>query len=266
MDNIILGQYLPNNSFIHRLNPITKIGIYLLYMVCVFIAKQYQTYLLVFVLLLGMILISKVSFEVIFRSLKTIILVLICTSLINLFLVQGESGTEVFSFGFLKIYLEGIKVAITIVIRLILLISGSFILTLTTSPTELTSGIEVLLKPMGKKVSHNLTMMITIGLRFIPTLMEECTKIMNAQKARGADFDSGGVIKRIKAMVPLVVPLFLNSLQRADELALAMEARGYRGEVGRSKMKVLKFAFRDIVTVTIWVFILGLNVYLRIEL
>ncbi|MBM6859468.1 energy-coupling factor transporter transmembrane protein EcfT, partial [Clostridium saudiense] len=158
-----------------------------------------------------------------------------------------RGGALLFEFGFIKIYEEGIRTAIFMAARLVLLIMGTSVLTLTTSPIELTDGIERLLKPIGKEIAHELAMMMTIALRFIPTLIDETDKIMKAQKARGADFETGGIVQKAKSLIPLLVPLFISSFRRADELAMAMEARCYRGGAGRTRMKVLKFSSRDFI-------------------
>ncbi len=252
LKNITIGQYLPGESFIHKLDPRTKILISILFIACLFIINKFIGYTVVVVFLLSIILIAKVPFRFIFNGLKPIFLLIVLTAILNIFMVRGAEGTEVFSIGFLKAYPEGLSIAAFMAIRLILLIVGTSLLTLTTSPIELTDGIEKLLRPIGKEMAHELAMMMTIALRFIPTLIDETDKIMKAQKARGADFESGGIIKKAKSLVPLLVPLFISSFRRADELAMAMEARGYRGGAGRTRMKIIKFSYRDLVAVIVF--------------
>jgi energy-coupling factor transport system permease protein len=247
LKNITIGQYLPGESFIHKLDPRTKIIISLLFIACLFVISKFIGYTLIVGFLLVVILIAKIPFRFIFNGLKPIFLLVVLTAALNIFMLKGAEGTEVFSIGFLKAYPEGLSVAAFMAIRLILLIIGTSLLTLTTSPIELTDGIEKLLKPIGKEIAHELAMMMTIALRFIPTLVDETDKIMKAQKARGADFESGGLMKKAKSLVPLLVPLFISSFRRADELAMAMEARGYRGGSGRTRMKVLRFTSKDVI-------------------
>lgn len=251
LNDITLGQYLPGKSFVHRLNSITKILNLFIYILCIFVLNSPIGYIGVTIFLLAVIFVSKIPAGFVLKGLKPLALILIISSIMNMFLVKGIKGSELFAFGFLKIYPDGLKVAGLLDIRLVLLIIGALLLTLTTSPSEMTNGIESLFKPLGKKNANELTMMMTIAFRFIPTLIDEGNKIMNAQKARGADFESGGIIKRTKSLIPLAVPLFLNSFKRADELASAMETRGYRGGSNRSKMKVLKFNYEDVVAFVI---------------
>lgn len=256
LKNITIGQYLPGESFIHKLDPRTKILISILFIVCLFIINRFIGYTVIVAFLLAIILIAKIPFRFIFNGLKPIFLLVALTAILNIFMIRGTEGTEIFSIGFLKAYPEGVSTAAFMAIRLILLIIGTSLLTLTTSPIELTDGIEKLLKPIGKEIAHELAMMMTIALRFIPTLIDETDKIMKAQKARGADFESGGIIKKAKSLVPLLVPLFISSFRRADELAMAMEARGYRGGSGRTRMKVLKFSYRDMIAWGIFVMLI----------
>lgn len=252
LKNITIGQYLPGESFIHKLDPRTKILISIFFIACLFIINKFIGYTFIIVFLLSVILIAKIPFRFIFNGLKPIFLLVALTAILNIFMVRGLEGTEVFSIGFLKAYPEGLSIAAFMAIRLILLIIGTSLLTLTTSPIELTDGIEKLLRPIGREMAHELAMMMTIALRFIPTLIDETDKIMKAQKARGADFESGGIIKKAKSLVPLLVPLFISSFRRADELAMAMEARGYRGGSGRTRMKILRFSYRDVLAFIIF--------------
>ena len=241
LKDITIGQYLPGESFVHKLDPRTKILISLIFIICLFIVNKFIGYTVVIGFLLAVILVAKIPFRFIVKGLKPIFLLVVFTAVLNIFMIKGTPDTLLYKIGFLSIYVEGVKTAAFMAIRLILLIIGTSILTLTTSPIELTDGIEKLLRPIGKEIAHELAMMMTIALRFIPTLIDETDKIMKAQKARGADFESGGIIQKAKSLVPLLVPLFISSFRRADELAMAMEARGYRGGAGRTRMKVLKF-------------------------
>lgn len=266
LKDITIGQYLPGESFIHKLDPRTKILVSLMFIICLFIVDKFIGYTIVTGFLLAVILVAKIPFRFIVKGLKPIFLLIVFTALLNIFMIKGTPDTLIYKIGFLSIYLEGLKIAAFMAIRLILLIIGTSILTLTTSPIELTDGIEKLLKPIGKEVAHELAMMMTIALRFIPTLIDETDKIMKAQKARGADFESGGIVKKAKSLVPLLVPLFISSFRRADELAMAMEARGYRGGAGRTRMKVLKFTSKDIIAFTIITLILLWSLLVRFVL
>lgn len=252
LKDITIGQYLPGESFIHKLDPRTKILISLLFIACLFLVNKFVGYTVVIAFLIMIIIIAKIPPRFIFNGLKPILFLVILTAVLNIFMVKGTQDTLIYKIGFLSIYKEGISIAGFMAIRLILLITGTSLLTLTTSPIELTDGIERLLRPIGKEMAHELAMMMTIALRFIPTLMDETDKIMKAQKARGADFESGGLIQKAKNLIPLLVPLFISSFRRADELAMAMEARGYRGGAGRTRMKVLKFTSRDIIAFSVF--------------
>ena len=247
ISDITLGQFFPGYSPIHKLDPRTKIILAILFMVAVFLVKNPVGFLLMALITVSLILISRISFKVVIRGIRPLIIILIFTSLINLFMTKGE-GAPLVALGFLKIYKEGIIRAAFMSIRVIILILGSSVLlTYTTSPISLTDGIESLLSPL-KKIRipvHLFAMMMTIALRFIPTLVEETEKIMNAQKARGADFSSGGLIKRAKALIPILIPLFVSSFKRAEELATAMECRCYRGDKNRTKYVELKYRARD---------------------
>ncbi len=247
--NITIGQYVPGDSFIHRLDPRVKIILSLLFIVDLFIISNFTGYVVAAAFILFIIAVAKLSPKYIYKGLKPIFILLIITALLNMFMTK--SGNVVFSWGFIKIYDEGIRIAVFMALRLIFLIAGTSILTLTTSPIELTDGIERLLNPM-KKIgvpAHELAMMMTIALRFIPTLMDETDKIMKAQMARGADFDTGNIIAKAKSLIPLLVPLFISSFRRADELAMAMEARCYRGGEGRTRMKILRLTFDDLIAI-----------------
>ena len=246
LKDITIGQYLPGDSFMHKLDPRTKIIAVLLYMISLFIVNNFWGLGAMLVLSLFVVTVSRIPLRFFFRGIKAIVFIVLLTVALQMFMTPGEPLWEL---GFLKITKEGIRQAIFMGTRLILLVSVTSILTLTTTPISLTDGIETLLKPFQKigVPAHELAMMMTIALRFIPTLIEETDKIMKAQSARGADFESGNLIERAKAMIPLLVPLFLNAIKRADELALAMEARCYHGGDGRTRLKALQYETRDAV-------------------
>lgn len=262
LKDITIGQYIPGNSFIHKLDPRTKIVTTFMYIISLFIIDNFIGYIVAAALLGICIINAKISVKVIFRGLKPIFFLIILTAVLNLFMNSGEN--IIFEFGFIKIYQEGVRIAVFMAVRLILLIIGTSMLTYTTSPIELTDGIEKLLKPIGKNLAHELAMMMTIALRFIPTLTEETDKIMKAQKARGANFETGKLIDRARSLIPILIPLFISSFRRADELAMAMEARCYRGGEGRTRMKKLKFTYRDFIAYIIFACILLLCIYVRI--
>ncbi|MBQ9119193.1 MAG: energy-coupling factor transporter transmembrane protein EcfT [Lachnospiraceae bacterium] len=238
--DITIGQYYPADSILHRLDPRVKLSGTLIYIVCLFLVKNLWGYLIAALCLGAIIRLSKVPFGFIVRGLKTIIILLLFTVAFNLFLT---SGTPIFEWKFIRITKEGVSLAFSMAVRLILLILGSSLMTFTTTPNQLTDGMESLLGPLKKLhvPVHEIAMMMSIALRFIPILLEETDKIMKAQQARGADFETGGIIKRAKAMVPILVPLFISAFRRAGDLAMAMEARCYRGGEGRTKMKPLKY-------------------------
>lgn len=236
--NLTIGQHYPIDSTIHDLDPRVKIIITFLYIVSLFIIDTFPVYILVVLFLALSVTLSKVPVKFVIKGLKPILIIIFITFFINLFLTPGE---QIFKILFLKVTREGVYQASFMALRLVLLILGTSLLTLTTSPILLTDGIESLLNPF-KRIglpAHELAMMMTIALRFIPTLMEETEKIMKAQRARGADFESGNIIKRAKNLVPLLVPLFISAFRRADELAMAMESRCYRGGENRTRMRQL---------------------------
>lgn len=252
LKDITIGQYLPGESFTHKLDPRTKIIISILFIVSLFVINKFPGYILVVAFLGAVIINAKVPLRFIFKGLKPILFLVVLTAILNIFMVKGTADNLLFKIGFLEIYIDGLRTAAFMALRLIFLIIGTSILTLTTSPIELTDGIERLLRPIGKELAHELAMMMTIALRFIPTLTEETDKIMKAQKARGADFETGNIVQKAKSLIPLLVPLFISSFRRADELAMAMEARCYRGGTGRTRMKELKFNQRDIIAFAIF--------------
>lgn len=245
--DITIGQYVPGDSFIHRLDPRVKILVSIVYIIALFLVNNFQGYIFVIAFTALSIFISKVPFRYIYKGLKPIFILLLFTALINILMTGGT--VELYRWKFIRIYKEGLILAAFMILRLTFLIVGTSLLTLTTSPIELTDGIEKQLKPFRRigVPAHELAMMMTIALRFIPTLMDETDKIMKAQMARGADFESGNVFKRAKNLIPLLVPLFISSFRRADELAMAMEARCYRGGEGRTRMKQLKLSNVDFV-------------------
>lgn len=245
LKDITLGQYFPGKSFIHKLDPRTKILIMLVYIVLVFLVQNFFGYILLAAFLATCIIVSRISPKYVIKGIKPIIAFILFTGIFNLFLTQG---TPIWQWWIFTITIEGVRTAGFMVLRLIFLIIGTSLLTLTTSPIALTDGLEHLLSPF-KKIgvpAHEISMMMTIALRFIPLLLDETDKIMKAQSARGASIDSGNLIARAKAMVPILIPLFISAFRRADELATAMECRCYRGGQGRTRLNELKFSSTDI--------------------
>lgn len=245
LKDITLGQYFPGNTAAHRLDPRTKILLVILYIVALFQAKWIFTYGLVILTLAACVRISRVGLKALFHGLKPVVIIILFTAVINLLCTPGHYLVQ---FGFFHISDVGLKNAVFMVLRIMLLIMGTFLLTYTTSPISLTDGMERLLNPLKKLhvPVHELAMMMSIALRFIPTLIEETDKIMSAQKARGADFESGNLFQRAKALIPVLVPLFVSAFRRADELAVAMECRCYHGGEGRTRLHVLRFERRDV--------------------
>ena len=241
---ITLGQYYPVDSIIHRLDPRVKLMGTLVFLVALFIVNSWTMYGVAAIVLAILIKLSNVPFKFMTKGLRSIVLLLLISISFNLFLTPGEPLVQ---FGILKISKEGLEIALKMGIRLVLLVLGSSLMTLTTTPNQLTDGMEKglgIFKKIGVPV-HEISMMMSIALRFIPILVEETDKIMKAQQARGADFESGNIIDRAKAMVPILVPLFISAFRRANDLAMAMEARCYHGGEGRTKMKPLKYEGRD---------------------
>lgn len=242
--DITIGQYYPADSILHKLDPRVKLFATLVYIITIFIARTFVQYALITLLVFMVIRLSKVPFRFMVKGIKPILFVIIFAFLMNIFFTRG---TPIFSVWRISIAREGIEMACLMAARLILLIIGTSLLTLTSSPIRLTDGLEKAFSPL-KKIgfpAHELAMMMTIALRFIPTLLEETDKIMKAQQARGADFESGNIFRRAKSLIPLLVPLFIAAFKRADELANAMEARGYRGGEGRTKLNPLRYQRRD---------------------
>ena len=246
LKDITLGQYFPGKSPIHLLDPRTKLIMLVVYIVALFLASGWVAYGVMLLFLVAVIRISTIPAKSILRGMKPLVLILVFTGVLNLFFTTGE-GEPLVDWWIFTIYAEGISRAVMMVARILMLITGTFLLTYTTSPIALTDGLESLMKPLAKiKVPvHELSMMMCIALRFIPTLIEETDKIMSAQKARGADFENGSLIERAKALIPILVPLFISAFRRADELATAMECRCYQGGEGRTKMKILRYTRWD---------------------
>ncbi|MDR2162540.1 MAG: energy-coupling factor transporter transmembrane protein EcfT [Clostridiales Family XIII bacterium] len=243
--DITLGQYYPEYSIIHKLDPRLKLVVTLLYIASLFLIEDFYGYIIVAASIGGVLAASRVPLRFVVRGLKPIMLIIIFTFALNIFMTRGE---VIWEYGWLHVTWEGLRMAFFMALRLILLIIGSSLLTLTTKPMKLTDGIESLLAP-AKRLglpTHELAMMMTIALRFIPTLLEETDKIMKAQQARGADFETGSIFRRAKALVPILIPLFVGAFRIAQDLAMAMEARCYRGGEGRTKLNALRMKRRDL--------------------
>ena len=260
---ITIGQYYPSNSILHRLDARVKIIGALLFIVCLFVFHSPAGYLLSTLFLVSMIALSKVPVFYIFRGIKPLVFLLMLTVLFNLFLVPGK---YIVSWWIFHISAEGIRMAVVMALRLVYLIFGTSLLTFTTTPNNMTDALESLLKPLQavKVPVHEIAMMMSIALRFIPILLEETDKIMKAQTARGADFESGNLIKKIKSLIPVLVPLFISAFRRANDLALAMEARCYTGGKGRTKMKPLQYQRRDYLAFLFFCVYLGLMILTKI--
>ena len=260
--DITLGQYYPGDSWVHRLDARTKIIATLLYLIELFVVNNFYGFIIITVALFAVIAISKVPLKFIFRGLSAVFLIIAFTFLLNLFMVDGR---VLWHWKFLTITYEGVSRAFFMAIRLVLIIIGSSIMTLTTKPIELTDGLEKLLSPFSKigLPSHEIALMMTIALRFIPTLMEETDKIIKAQQARGADFESGSLFQRAKSLIPILVPLFVSSFRIAQDLALAMEARCYHGGRGRTRMNEIRFDRGDAVAAVLMVLFLAVIIASR---
>lgn len=261
--DITIGQYYPSNSLLHRLDPRTKLSGTLIFIISVFLFHTLPGYAVATLFLAAVIKMSRVPVKFIFKGLKAIFLILLITMVFNMLLTPGE---VLWRLGFLRITKEGISLAVRMAIRLIYLVIGSSIMTLTTTPNQLTDGLEKSLRPLNKihVPVHEIAMMMSIALRFIPILLEETDKIMKAQIARGADFESGNLIQKVKNMVPLLVPLFISAFRRANDLAMAMEARCYHGGAHRSQMKPLQYKQRDRGAYTVLFLYLAVAVAFRI--
>ena len=260
---ITLGQYYKGNSVLHRLDPRTKVAGTVLYIISLFIGKSIAAYLLAGVFLAVMVKISTVPFSYMVRGLKAVFTILIFSVVLNMFFIPGE---VIVDFGFCDISREGLQTAVFMAIRLVFLILGSSLMTLTTTPNQLTDGMEKLLKPLKKlKIPvHEISMMMAIALRFIPILTEELDKIMQAQMARGAEFDQGNLIQKVKSVVPILVPLFVSAVRRANDLAMAMESRCYHGGEGRTNVKPLIYEQRDYIAYAIVGIYLAVMIGMRV--
>ena len=260
LKDITLGQYFPGDTIVHRLDPRTKLILVVLYIVALFQAKGWIGYAVVLAVTIVCMALSHISFTNIFKGLKPMLFIIVLTALLNLFYTSGTPIVE----GWIITW-EGLDRAVKMILRIMLLITGTFLLTYTTSPMALTDGLEMLMGPLKKiKVPvHEMTIMMSMALRFIPTLIEETDKIMSAQKARGADFENGSLIQRAKALLPILVPLFVSAFRRADELAVAMESRCYHGGEGRTRMKTLQFARRDYIALALGTLFLAGVIVLR---
>ena len=263
LKDITLGQYFPGDTLLHRLDPRTKLILVVVYIAALFVAKWYVSYAVVFAFLALSIAVSNVKLGVIAKGIKPLAIIILITAILNLFYTPGRILVHFWIF---TITWEGIQSAFFMVARIVMLIAGTFLLTYTTSPIALTDGIESLLNPLKKLhvPVHELAMMMSIALRFIPTLIEETDKIMSAQKARGADFETGNLFARAKALVPILVPLFISSFRRADELAVAMECRCYHGGEGRTRLKQLSYRRRDYLALAAGIALLALVIVLRV--
>lgn len=262
MKGIALGQYYPSNSVLHKIDPRIKIILAILYIVCSFLCKNVLSFGVLAAVSVLLILIGRIPLKIVFRGLRPILFVLVFTSLINVFMTSGDN--LLFEWKFIHVYVEGLYAALFMVIRIASLVIGTcMFMTYTTTPIDLTDGIEDLLSPLKKLhvPVHEFAMMMTIALRFIPTLVEETDKIMTAQKARGADFSSGSLVSRAKALIPVLIPLFVSAFNRASDLATAMECRCYHGGDGRTRMRVRHVRFVDFIPLMLIV-ILGVGLVL----
>ena len=263
LKDITIGQYYPTNSIIHKLDPRVKIMFTFIFMISLFVINTFLPYAFIVFVLATVITLSKIPFSYILRGVKAIIYLLLFTFVLNVLFTPGE--TVIFQYGIIKITKEGLSLGLFMLIRLMLLIMGTSLLTLVTRPIQLTDALESMLSPF-KKIglpSHELAMMMTIALRFIPTLLDETDKIMKAQMARGADFESKNIVNRAKSMIPLLVPLFISAFRRADELAMAMESRCYHGGEGRTRLKQIKYEKRDYIAISILIIYLIIVIAIR---
>jgi len=262
LKDITIGQYLPGNSVIHRLDPRTKILLIIAFLIVLFTVNSFVGYLALAIFLFAVNKAANVPFKMLVKSLKPLLFFIVFTAAINLFLTRGE---PIFKWGIITITKEGVRLTIAMSLRLIFLVIGTSILTYTTSPIVLTDGIESLFRPLSKIgfPAHEIAMMMTIAIRFIPTIIDETDKIMKAQSARGSDFESGSLVRRAKALIPILVPLFISAFRRADDLATAMECRCYRGGEGRTKLKAIKMkkidALAFLVTALVFAAVIAMN-------
>ena len=265
--SIALGQFYPAKSPLHRLDPRIKVILAIVYIVASFLCKNIFSFALLLFSALVLVLISRIPLRIVLGSIKAIIFVMVFTAVLNVFWTKGDEANLLFSWKFINIYVDGLYNALFIIIRIICMIVGScMFLTYTTTPIQLTDGLEQLLSPLKalKVPVHEFAMMMTIALRFIPTIIEETEKIMAAQKARGADFTSGSLVKRAKALIPILIPLFISAFRRAGELATAMTCRCYRGGTGRTRLKVLKFSYKDFAALAVMLLFIAWIVYINV--
>lgn len=257
--DITIGQYFPGNSIVHKMDARMKIILTVALIVAIFICKTLPSLAVIVLASIALVLVSKIPLKTVYKSIKPLGIIILFTAILNLFYGKGEPLIQIWK---LKITEAGIMTAVFMAIRIISLVVISSLLTYTTSPNELTDALERLMKPLKvfKIDVHSISMTMTIALRFIPTLIEEIDKIMSAQKSRGADMESGGIIHRAKALVPVLIPLFISAFRRANELAYAMECRCYRGGEGRTKMKVMKFSSRDYISLVVVILFIALLV------
>lgn len=263
MEKMIFGRFIPGDSFVHKLDPRSKLIFVFAFIIVVFFANNTPTYIALFVFTLLIIFMSQIKMYFLINGLKPVLILMVFTFLLQIFFTKG--GPLLYEWKFIHIYEEGIRQGIYISVRLLILVFVTSILTLTTSPISITDGLEVLLNPL-KKIHlpvHELALMMSISLRFIPTLMDETDKIMKAQMARGSDLTTGPIKERVKAVVPLLVPLFVSAFKRAEDLATAMEVRGYRGGEGRTRYRQLKWHFKDTTALLSIVVMAALLIYLR---
>ena len=262
LKDITLGQFFPGNTILHRLDARSKILAVTVFIVAIFMAKSYVSYALLIAVTGGMIALSRIPLKNFLHGLKPVVIILVFTAVLNMFFTPGQ---ELFHVWKIVVTREGLERAVFMVLRIMILIAGTFLLTYTTPPIALTDGLERLFKPLKKLhvPVHEMAMMMSMALRFIPTLIEETDKIMSAQRARGADFETGGLIRRAKALLPLLVPLFVSAFRRADELAVAMESRCYHGGDGRTRMKQLVWHRRDTVALGLMLLVLAAVIVLR---
>ena len=264
LKDITIGQYIAGESFIHKMDPRAKIFATVLFMAALFTAKDIMAYAAVFGFSMLVVLLSRIAVVHYLRGLKPLLVIIILTSVMHFFLTPGE---EIWSWGFLVLTREGLSQGFFMGLRLALLVIMTSVLTLSTTPISLTDGIEKILDPFKRfgVPAHELAMMMTIALRFIPTLIEETEKIMNAQKARGADFESGSIVRRAKALIPILVPLFISSFRRADDLAIAMEARCYRGGENRTRLRELAYSLNDLVGLSATALLMAAVIFYRVN-
>lgn len=263
--DITIGQFFPGKSFVHRLDPRTKLVLTMALIIIVFFCQNIFSLLLMILFVAAINIVSRIPLKIVLKGIKPIVIIVIFTAILNL--LYTEEGRVLAEFWVIKVTDKGIETAVFMAIRIVLLIISSSLMTYTTSPTQLTDALERLLSPLNliKVPVHSIAMMMTIALRFIPTLIEEIERIMNAQKARGADMENGNLIKRAKALVPVLIPLFISSFRRAGDLAFAMECRCYDGDNGRTRMQTMKFSWRDLVALlSVCILITGIilfNIY-----